>query len=87
MNFTYPATRQGWQCPICNKVHAPFVAACDCHERRDVGALTNIKFEYPKITEWKTFDGTTSVRSCHICYLWHWDNEPCPEDKSTLPNR
>ncbi len=23
----------GWQCPICKKVHAPFVPGCNCHER------------------------------------------------------
>lgn len=23
--------QQGWQCPICDKVNAPFVLNCDCH--------------------------------------------------------
>lgn len=22
---------QGWQCPVCRKVHAPSVLGCDCH--------------------------------------------------------
>lgn len=22
----------GWVCPKCNKVHAPWVAGCNCHE-------------------------------------------------------
>lgn len=22
----------GWECPVCGKVHAPWVAGCDCHE-------------------------------------------------------
>ena len=25
----HPAPLQGWQCPICGTVHAPFVAKCD----------------------------------------------------------
>lgn len=27
-------TRQGWQCPACGKVWAPFVTNCDCHRKR-----------------------------------------------------
>jgi len=23
---------RGWQCPVCKKVHAPFVPGCNCHE-------------------------------------------------------
>ena len=23
---------QGWQCPVCKKVHAPWVAGCDCYQ-------------------------------------------------------
>ena len=23
----------GWQCPVCKRVHAPFVPGCNCHER------------------------------------------------------
>ena len=25
-----PKARQGWQCPVCSKVHAPWVPACAC---------------------------------------------------------
>lgn len=25
----YPAVQQGWQCPICRRVHAPWMATCD----------------------------------------------------------
>ena len=24
-------TQQGWQCPVCRTVHAPWVASCFCH--------------------------------------------------------
>lgn len=23
--------QQGWQCPVCGKVHTPWVSECDCH--------------------------------------------------------
>lgn len=23
---------KGWQCPVCGKVHAPWVICCDCHQ-------------------------------------------------------
>ncbi len=23
---------KGWQCPVCGKVHAPWVSGCDCHQ-------------------------------------------------------
>lgn len=39
MNDIFNKPRTGWQCPVCNKVHAPFVAACDCHELRDGSVL------------------------------------------------
>jgi len=25
---------KGWQCPVCGKVHAPWVASCDCPRAR-----------------------------------------------------
>ena len=25
----------GWQCPVCRKVHAPFMPSCDCHEPKE----------------------------------------------------
>ncbi len=25
------AILQGWQCPVCKKVHSPFTRNCDCH--------------------------------------------------------
>lgn len=31
MEMPYNYIRQGWQCPVCGKVHAPWVSACDCH--------------------------------------------------------
>ena len=39
------APRQGWQCPRCGKVHAPWVAHCDCQgatrrEQPDVWTAT-----------------------------------------------
>ena len=24
--------QQGWQCPVCGKVHAPWVSECDCYK-------------------------------------------------------
>lgn len=27
--------QQGWQCPVCRKVHAPWVASCDCHKHKE----------------------------------------------------
>ena len=33
-----PYTRQGWMCPNCGKVHAPWVASCACH----VNITTNV---------------------------------------------
>ena len=35
MNWN-PGVKQGWQCPICGKVHAPWVPGCDCHKRTSV---------------------------------------------------
>jgi hypothetical protein len=26
-----PPAKQGWECPRCGKVHAPWVQECDCH--------------------------------------------------------
>jgi hypothetical protein len=39
-NYPQPI-RQGWQCPVCRKVHAPHVNECDCHKRRIVGGVTS----------------------------------------------
>lgn len=30
--------REGWQCPVCAKVHAPWVAGCDCNEVKNTSA-------------------------------------------------
>ncbi len=57
MNIQFPAIRQGWQCPVCNKVHAPFVVACDCHERRDVRTSTT-DYNYLELLD-KFFPGNT----------------------------
>lgn len=27
-----PSSDRGWQCPVCRKVHAPFIMGCDCHK-------------------------------------------------------
>jgi hypothetical protein len=34
VNNTFEQTPKGWQCPVCGRVHAPFVAGCDCHLQR-----------------------------------------------------
>lgn len=38
MNYKLTAN-QGWQCPVCGKVNAPWVVECDCHRR--ASAITN----------------------------------------------
>lgn len=38
--------QQGWQCPVCWKVHAPWVSECDCHKCNASNATTpNTKWE------------------------------------------
>jgi len=27
-------TRKGWECPSCNKIHAPWVEGCDCENEK-----------------------------------------------------
>lgn len=29
-----PYAKQGWMCPNCGKVHAPWVASCTCHNNQ-----------------------------------------------------
>ena len=29
------STAQGWQCPVCSRVNAPWVAQCGCHNRHN----------------------------------------------------
>jgi len=36
---------EGWQCPVCMKVWAPWVAACDCHSFRTSTAATQHYYE------------------------------------------
>lgn len=31
MEQSFINVQQGWQCPICKKVHAPWVSGCDCN--------------------------------------------------------
>lgn len=35
MNWSLQAN-QGWQCPVCGKVNAPWMPECDCHRRTSV---------------------------------------------------
>lgn len=32
--------QQGWQCPVCGKVHAPWASECDCHKISAKGTTT-----------------------------------------------
>ena len=36
---------QGWQCPVCGKVHAPWVSGCDCHQY-DVSSTSNLDWTH-----------------------------------------
>lgn len=36
-NNTIP---QGWQCPVCKKVHAPWIASCDCDVNKPISNAT-----------------------------------------------
>lgn len=54
--YSVTRTPKGWQCPVCGKVHAPWVASCDCHERKAVDAPTDT-------TKWpSTATGDTNWR-------------------------
>ena len=33
MNTNIPLMREGWVCPVCGNVNAPWVAACPCNGR------------------------------------------------------
>jgi hypothetical protein len=37
---TFPMIPQGWQCPVCKKVHAPTVLECDCQRMYSAVAPT-----------------------------------------------
>lgn len=39
MNWSLQAN-QGWKCPVCGKVHAPWVDGCDCHRVTTNGTST-----------------------------------------------
>lgn len=37
--------KEGWICPRCGKVNAPFIPSCDC--KPDEGVVSNIESECP----------------------------------------
>jgi hypothetical protein len=42
----YPLPQQGWQCPMCKRVHAPFVMTCPyCPLKINTVTLTNTRFD------------------------------------------
>jgi len=61
MNIDLNKPRYGWQCPICDKVHAPFVAACDCHERPAREAFAKVLDDIQGGTESVTAEDTARM--------------------------
>ena len=41
--YAYKFAQQGWQCPICGKVLAPFVPECPCQGQGGVQTITTTK--------------------------------------------
>ena len=33
-NYDYKKIPQGWQCPVCTKVHNPMIPNCECHKKK-----------------------------------------------------
>ena len=53
MEMPYKFIQQGWQCPVCGKVHAPWASECDCHKVTAHGT--------PSInTDWTHHETTTA---------------------------
>lgn len=41
---------RGWQCPVCGKVHAPWVSGCDCHQY-SVSTTSNLDWTHDDFIE------------------------------------
>lgn len=60
---------QGWICPRCGKVHAPWIASCDCHK-----ATNNT---VPKANEvWPIVWPHPDTNSTSWTLLPHWKIRP-----------
>ena len=46
--------QQGWQCPICKVVHAPWVLKCECEKQQPSVTRTTSNTD----DEWKAIDDT-----------------------------
>lgn len=56
--------QQGWQCPVCGKVHAPWVAGCDCHRVTVVTSAGHAPVNEPQTTheiQWEHVESRTPV--------------------------
>lgn len=73
MTMNVPNIRpQGWQCPVCLKVHAPWVAECDCHLRKTI---------VPRITDpqWGLVNYCTECDSSYPANEQHVHSSTPPE--------
>lgn len=57
--YTHPKAEQGWECPRCGRINAPWVRQCDCS--RSNWTITSNDWTY-KPEQWKeiTCNGTSS---------------------------
>ena len=57
--YTHPKAEQGWECPRCGRINAPWVRQCDCS--RSNWTITSNDWTY-KPEQWKeiTCSGTSS---------------------------
>lgn len=67
MEQSFISVQQGWQCPICKRVYAPWVSGCDCSYSDNGTTLT------PKI-EWRDQITITPVNKTDISCTAHEAN-------------
>lgn len=58
MEMPYKYIQQGWQCPVCGKVYAPWVSECDCH-KIEVTGTTTTKYDYSGYTDYAQQESIT----------------------------
>ena len=58
--------QEGWICPKCGKVHAPWVSSCECSDKMKTLTI-NTKDTCVDITEIPKFDEANTTTTQMIC--------------------
>lgn len=59
--------KEGWICPRCGKVNAPFIGSCDCKLKEQTANTDDEQCQYGGLHNWVYLDGIgTSLTSTRI---------------------